>query len=328
MFKKEKDLDQRTSNIIKNKDAKKLRNDLLKYFPYNEANNTGLTEESLMLIFPIKCFITMTKLTTRTLIYSLDSIPYFYDVNGRNDFYPTIYTLWKIPRLLSQVVIHAPVSSYILRGADLMTPGIMYLDNGVEKEHKVSIRVMNNCCPFAVGLLEIDPSNMSTEGKAVRVLHMFGDMLWKSASVSIPNEGFSSLSVICGDGSCDINCIGEDDKSHDEEDGRLECEDSDIMNTEESTDDNQESKVNAIYNDGISDTISMNELKLSIEEGIDDSTVAGFSINDNIMYKVLLFVTVEYILQIPKKVAMNRKRLFQIMLSLLMSCWRCISCAV
>ena len=222
MFKKDKDLEQRTSNIIKNKDFKKLKLDILKQFPFDETTGRGVTEDNLTNIFPSKCSITCTKLTSRTLLYSIDLIPYFIDLNGRCDLYPTVFALWKIPVMLPQVVIHSPVSTFVLRGADLMAPGIYKLDN-IHKGDKVSIRVRNNPFPFAIGLSEVDTveefSSCLTrpKGKAVQVLHSFGDMLWKGAPASIPNNGFLALTVVTAEDQCASSDDDDDDDDADDD---------------------------------------------------------------------------------------------------------------
>jgi len=256
MFKKEKDLDQRTSNNIKNKDLKKLKNDVLKQFPYHSSTGCGLTEESLTVIFPPKCSVSCTKLTSRTLIYSVDDVPYFFDVNGRCDLYPTVFGLWKVPHLMPQVVIHSPVSTFVLRGADLMAPGIYKLDN-IAKKDKVSIRVRNNAYPFSVGISDVDTvaefSSCLTRprGMAVQVLHMFGDLLWQGVPASIPNSGFSLLTVVTSD--------GEGDSSEDDDDNNDE-----VLKEEEGKNDNKEGG-NSNIEDGSCESTTMMQ--------IDDSDV-------------------------------------------------------
>jgi predicted ribosome-associated RNA-binding protein Tma20 len=61
------------------------------------------------------------------LLLAEGDIPLFFDVDGRNILYPTIFTLWKFPSLLPHVKIPSPVSSFLLRGADLMAPGVINL---------------------------------------------------------------------------------------------------------------------------------------------------------------------------------------------------------
>ena len=101
-----------------------------------------------------KAQVEQIKLSNKTLIYSVDNSAIFFDLEGRNNLYPTLHTLWLIPNAIKSVIIHDPVSEYILRGADLMLPGIIAISSPLilEKE-KVAIRIAGNPLPFA-GLLQ------------------------------------------------------------------------------------------------------------------------------------------------------------------------------
>ena len=55
------------------------------------------------------------------------------------------------------------------------------------------VGVAGNSCPFAVGTCEAGEEDISTggmRGKAVSVMHMFGDELWRSGGSFAPNQGF------------------------------------------------------------------------------------------------------------------------------------------
>ena len=274
MFKKDKDIDQRSSNVIKNKDFKKLKSDLLKQFSLSvlpSSSCRGITEESLAILFPPKCSITLTKFTSRTLVYSVDSVPLFFDVNGRCDFYPTIFALWKVPTLLPQVVIHSPVSTFVLRGADLMAPGLYKLDDAIQKGDKVSIRVRNNSFPFAVGASEVDAAvdfmetNTRPRGKAVQVWHMFSDMLWKNVPLSIPNKGFGVVTVVTGDDQGDDSCDDSDDDDDKNEDIVEDEEDereNDLKQTQVENDDSDSADMTA----SVEDNKPIDELPINLDE--------------------------------------------------------------
>lgn len=119
MFKKEADLLGRSKSKIQNKDVKKLRTDI--------AKSCRLSEEELNEFFNKKESVTQAKLANRTIIYEVNDIPMFYDKEGRGNFYPTIFLLWRFPNAVRNVIVHSPVSEFILNGADLMLPGVAYL---------------------------------------------------------------------------------------------------------------------------------------------------------------------------------------------------------
>ena len=117
MLKKDKDLAQRSTTLLKNKEIKQLSSEILKQC-------TSLTETEISEFFNKKVTISVMKLATRTLIYSVNDIPMFYDKEGRNVLYPSIFFLWRFPHTLRNVIIHSPVSDFVMNGADLMLPGV------------------------------------------------------------------------------------------------------------------------------------------------------------------------------------------------------------
>lgn len=121
MFKKDHDVAQRSKSHMKNKEVRKLKKDVLDAYP-------ALTDEHIGDMLVEKGNVTITKLASKTLVYSMDNVPYFFDLEGRNNYWPTIFALWRVPGMLRNIIIHPPVSGYILKGADLMAPGIIAVD--------------------------------------------------------------------------------------------------------------------------------------------------------------------------------------------------------
>lgn len=122
MFKKESDLLGRSKSKIQNKDIKKLRVDIIK-------SSCHISEDELNEFFNKKESVTQVKLVNRSILYEVNDIPMFYDKDDRNNFYPTIFLLWRFPSALRNIIIHSPVSEFILNGADLMLPGVAYLQS-------------------------------------------------------------------------------------------------------------------------------------------------------------------------------------------------------
>lgn len=84
----------------------------------------SLTENEINEFFNKKASVTVIKLASRSLIYTVNDIPLLFDKEGRNDLYPTVFFLWRFPHALRNIIIHSPVSDFILNGADLMLPGL------------------------------------------------------------------------------------------------------------------------------------------------------------------------------------------------------------
>jgi translation initiation factor 2D len=117
MFKKDRDLSERSNSLLKNKEIRDLKANIVKQFI--DVDDAILNE-----LFHKKSSVSQTKLASRTIIYSVDNIPLIFDKEGRSNLYPTIFFLWKFPRALKTFIVHPPVSQFILNGAALMLPGL------------------------------------------------------------------------------------------------------------------------------------------------------------------------------------------------------------
>lgn len=117
MFKKDKDMAERSKTLLKNKEIRSLTAEVLKQYP-------RLNEESLGELLFKKANVSMVKLSSRSILYFIDGTPFFFDKEGRNQIYPTIFFCWRFPDVMRTYVVHSPVSEYILNGADLMLPGL------------------------------------------------------------------------------------------------------------------------------------------------------------------------------------------------------------
>eukprot|EP00639_Heterosigma_akashiwo_P036537 CAMPEP_0194723602 /NCGR_PEP_ID=MMETSP0296-20130528/14584_1 /TAXON_ID=39354 /ORGANISM="Heterosigma akashiwo, Strain CCMP2393" /LENGTH=187 /DNA_ID=CAMNT_0039627061 /DNA_START=85 /DNA_END=644 /DNA_ORIENTATION=- len=182
MFKKERDLTERSRTLLKNKEVKKLKTTILQSFP-------GLTQESLDILIPNKCDITVVKLASRTLLYLKDfgsgdgEQAIFFDIEGRNNFYPTVLATWAVAEpVVPPLWCHCPVSEFVLNGADVMLPGcpIPRTLDWVRGE-KRCVAGLGNGQPFAVGEMACeaaDVERLGRRGKALRVVHHYGDALW------------------------------------------------------------------------------------------------------------------------------------------------------
>jgi predicted ribosome-associated RNA-binding protein Tma20 len=222
MFKKEQQLVERSRTLLKNKELKNLKSSLSQQYP-------SLDEDSLNALLPNKSNLTLIKLANRSLLYAIDDIVLFFDVEGRNKLFPTVHALWRLPKpFLRTFVCHPPVSRYVLRGADFMAPGISTIEglDNLKVGERCCLCIEGNPLPFAVGESLIDFSlftrSDSVKGKAMSILHVYGDLL---ADKVIPNVGFSFQEIrriqsIRGgnSGSSDGDDSGDDD-DHDERDG-------------------------------------------------------------------------------------------------------------
>ena len=75
------------------------------------------------------------------------------DASNKPVLLPCLSLLSILPPYLPNVVIASETSKYLCRGADLMRSGVMSLPSGYKQGDIVSISVLRNEQPFAVGTL-------------------------------------------------------------------------------------------------------------------------------------------------------------------------------
>jgi PUA-domain protein len=69
---------------------------------------------------------------------------------------------------------------FIANGADVMAPGVIDADLGIQEGDAVWVRDERNLKPLCVGQALMDSSSLisGNEGKGVRTLHYVGDKIW------------------------------------------------------------------------------------------------------------------------------------------------------
>ncbi|KAE8154417.1 hypothetical protein BDV25DRAFT_172075 [Aspergillus avenaceus] len=127
----------------------------------------------------------------RILWFKLEHGP---GADGR--LYPTVYTLWNNPNLVSLLYTPEMVMRKLQSGADLMTPGLAneppFPKRAVQGAVVAVAGLDRYTVPLFVGVCEIDVSALGevqgTKGHAVRGLHWEGDELWAWSSSSRPGQ--------------------------------------------------------------------------------------------------------------------------------------------
>ncbi|ETV72746.1 hypothetical protein H257_12120 [Aphanomyces astaci] len=191
---------------LKGKDVKKVRLDLLK--------SCGIESDAS---FPwnllAKAEIVKIKLAapSRTVLFTdADSNVLAFDVHGKGDVVPSVYLLWHEPALrshLPQLVVHSPVSHFLLRGADPMLPGVLKQSHSTDhpflKGQLRAVYVHGNPMPFAIGDMLVDAETLAVQGwkgKAMQLLHVVFDELSKLNPQSLLSrnlpEGFTDNEIL------------------------------------------------------------------------------------------------------------------------------------
>lgn len=172
---------------------KKFKVQLQKAFP-------NLSADDVDNIMPKKAIVTIDKLSNKKVVYWIEKEkPLFFDnSNGKGDLFPSVYLMWQYPHILPPLVVHHQVSKYILCGADVMAPGVVFgLEGNFHMGEKRAVICMGNPAPVCVGQLAFGSNSVETDkGKALIVVHRHQDFLWSSGDQSIPNDGYMHDKVL------------------------------------------------------------------------------------------------------------------------------------
>ena len=149
-------------------------------------NPSPTTSDSLLQITPQNY--------SDSLIYlsKSDHEPLAFVKEGDSRVLPSLYFIWAGSSLLPSVFVGSAVSGFILSGADLMIPGVIRQTITPFNSGDLVQLVVPGCdLPFAIGIAEVSSSELQSlpedhKGKAVRLVHYFGDGLWRMGSKYIP----------------------------------------------------------------------------------------------------------------------------------------------
>ncbi|KAG6612595.1 putative ligatin [Phytophthora cinnamomi] len=184
--------------LLKNKDAKKLRRDVADCF---KGSCDGPDDPNLKELLASKAAVKKISFQapSRVVVYAAEETkePLIFDVSGKGDLCFTVYALWRAPALLPPLVVHAPVSEFVLRGADVMLPGVVFTSveqlQSLRKGELRAVYARGNPCAIGVGEMLVDAAEVERSGKkgrALKLWHVVGDSLWQMGPQTLPNEGF------------------------------------------------------------------------------------------------------------------------------------------
>lgn len=95
--------------------------------------------------------------------------------------FPTVRGLLRITPSRRYVTVDMGAVVFVVKGADVMAPGIVDADRDIRIGDGVWIRDERNGKPIAVGMALVSGGEMieGRSGKAVKSLHHVGDELWR-----------------------------------------------------------------------------------------------------------------------------------------------------
>ena len=109
------------------------------------------------------------------LIINNEPLFFYYE----NKLIPSLHLLLKT-NTLKKVIVDMGAVKFVVKGADIMRPGIVKIDEGIEKDEIISIIDENYGKPVALGRALLSGKEMqeATSGKVVQNIHYVGDRFW------------------------------------------------------------------------------------------------------------------------------------------------------
>ena len=112
------------------------------------------------------------------VIYLLDRKPHLREINGK--IFPTLRGAVEKPFDKRRIAIDAGAIPFMVKGADLMRPGVVDISYDVKKDEPVVIVDANHKKPLAIGIALMDADEMqgAQSGKVAKNIHYVGDDIW------------------------------------------------------------------------------------------------------------------------------------------------------
>ena len=149
-------------NFLKNKKIKQIKEEL------------GVHEN----IIPKKAQVEYIKVEDMPDIYLVDGEPLL--IQTEDKIIPTLKAIIELPDIEKKVVVDMGAINFVIKGADIMSPGIVDADKTIKENQTVVIVDEQHHKPLAIGTSLIPGEQMieDTKGKAVKNLHYVGDSIW------------------------------------------------------------------------------------------------------------------------------------------------------
>ncbi|MHA1730051.1 MAG: PUA domain-containing protein [Promethearchaeota archaeon] len=162
---------------LKSKDIKALKEALIKQIP---KENIEILISGNSKVEWIKIEKSEKKRRIREELIAIDDILCFW---FRDDRYIPLLPLLLNPEItykMKSVSVDKGAIPYIANGADVMRPGITYIDPKIMKNDIVKIQDFKYKRPLAVGLALYDADEMKLlqRGKVMKNIHTINDTIW------------------------------------------------------------------------------------------------------------------------------------------------------
>ena len=149
----------------------KLKQAAIKEMPMIE----GIIDE----LFPKKTPVIVYNIEKHVKLYAVDNKPVMVELNN-GEVFPMLRTAIDYPGLLPVVYVDEGAVRALLRGADLMAPGVKQIPQAFQAGQIVEVHLLEQDTPFMVGLAKVSSDEIK-EGKtglAVQNLTILRDALY------------------------------------------------------------------------------------------------------------------------------------------------------
>ncbi len=118
-------------------------------------------------------------------IYAVNNEPAFFHytyesgIIKKKMLLPTLKFLQK-QLILKEIVVDMGAIKFVVKGADIMRPGITEIDGEIQEGEAIVIVDETHRKPISVGIAQITGERMQAEtcGKVIKNIHYVGDKLW------------------------------------------------------------------------------------------------------------------------------------------------------
>ncbi|MEM0332763.1 MAG: DUF1947 domain-containing protein [Archaeoglobaceae archaeon] len=111
-------------------------------------------------------------------IILVNSEPLLLEYEGKH--YVSVYGAIKLKPNKYEVRVDEGAMKFIMNGADIMKPGIVYADPNIKEGDFVFVTVEGKQSPIAIGIALCSGEEMKGKGKAVKNLNYVGDDIWNA----------------------------------------------------------------------------------------------------------------------------------------------------
>jgi PUA-domain protein len=156
-------------HMLKSKDVKKLKT----------ALNSAYPPEIIEQFMTSKSRIEWVKLDQNQEIYAIDGVLSLWVKDGK--FIPLLSLLMKKEIGFKSVKVDVGAIKFVSKGADIMRPGIIYIDPSLKKGDIVLIKDPTHNRVLAVGEAKYNFEEMDKmeKGKVIKGIHSLSDPIWK-----------------------------------------------------------------------------------------------------------------------------------------------------